>query len=440
VEARQKGGNSVAGPAGPARKAVAPVRRGRSVVTRHGRPVRRGLPLRHKQRGAARLHTARTAEQSARQRLQRFRRASILAVALTGILLMMWAADADFIGQAAGQPVEAPSEVEPPAPIADPATAAEQAAATVRDLLLSAYALIPTILVALIILVIAYFLTRAARTLFRQLTPNWSRADAAGALSGVVIFLIALGAALSVIAGDARALVGSVGLAGLALSWALQAPIESFTGWLLNSFQNYYRVGDRIEVGEVFGDVYRIDILTTTVWEAGGSGKAVQGAQPTGALITFPNSDVLRANIINYTREFEYVWDEITFEIAPESDLRYTAGVIEEAARRLIGPEMAQKAEEYQRLLETRRLAFDVAISPTVFLSLAESWVNITVRYLVNARQRRRLASDLTLAISEELARQEHQGRIFGGAPRRQIRLLDRSGLPRDLPGTRGED
>jgi hypothetical protein len=38
--------------------------------------------------------------------------------------------------------------------------------------------------------------------------------------------LLALGMALSVIAGDARALVGSVGLAGLALPWALPAPIE----------------------------------------------------------------------------------------------------------------------------------------------------------------------------------------------------------------------
>ena len=32
-------------------------------------------------------------------------------------------------------------------------------------------------------------------------------------------------------------------------SLPLQTPIESFTGWLLNSFRGYYRVGDRIEVG-----------------------------------------------------------------------------------------------------------------------------------------------------------------------------------------------
>lgn len=55
-----------------------------------------------------------------------------------------------------------------------------------------------------------------------------------------------------------------------AASWALQTPIESFTGWLLNAFRAYYGVGDRVAVGDVFGDVFSIDILTTTVWEAGG--------------------------------------------------------------------------------------------------------------------------------------------------------------------------
>jgi small conductance mechanosensitive channel len=389
--------------------------------------VARGRPVR--------TYQARQYEQTARQRLQRFRRAPLLAVAITGLILLFWftnTAPLEALGQEVAQVEQQPAA---PQPIPDPATAVEEAAGTVRDLVLGAYAMIPKIIVALVIMVIAWILTRIARGIFRRMTPNWSRADAAGALSGVIIFLIALGAALSVIAGDARALVGSVGLAGLALSWALQTPIESFTGWLLNSFQNYYRVGDRIEVGEVFGDVYRIDILTTTVWEAGGPGKPVQGAQPTGALITFPNSDVLRANIINYTREFSQVWDEVTFNIAAESELAYAARFIEDVARRVVGPAMAMQAAEYQRLLERKGLAFDVAVSPTVFISLADAWVNMTVRYLVDARARRRWASELVMAVSTEVASPEHRGRVILATPRTQVQLVDHEGRPRDLPG-----
>lgn len=97
----------------------------------------------------------------------------------------------------------------------------------------------------------------------------------------------------------------------------------------MNSFRRYSRVGDRIAVG----DVYRIDVLTTTVWEADGSGQSVVAARATGALITFPNWEVLRSNIVNYTRDFPYVWDEVTINVANESDLGYAARITAATAR-----------------------------------------------------------------------------------------------------------
>jgi small conductance mechanosensitive channel len=229
--------------------------------------------------------------------------------------------------------------------------------------------------------------------------------------------------AVSVLAGDVRAVVGSVGLFGLAASWALQTPIESFTGWMLNSFRGYYRVGDRIAVGDVFGDVYRIDVLTTTVWEAGGPGKPVRAAQSTGALITFPNWEVLRSNIINYSRDFPYVWDEVEFNVANESDLEYTARVIEDTARRVLGPEMVQAASEYQALLDAQRLPIEVEELPRVYLSLADSWTDCTLRYLIPVRSRRTWASTLTMEITKELSDAKHRGRIVEVYPRHEVAL-----------------
>jgi hypothetical protein len=239
----------------------------------------------------------------------------------------------------------------------------------------------------------------------------------------IALYIGALAVSLSVLAGDASALLGSLGLVGLALSWALQTPIESFTGWLLNSFRSYYRVGDRIEVGDVFGDVYKIDVLTTTVWEAGGPGKSVAGAQPTGAMITFPNWEVLRSNIINYSREFPFVWDEVTVSVGNESDLPYTAGVLEPAAAAIVGRGMQDAATRYESLLSRARIAFDVDQQPRVFFSAADAWTNCTVRYLVDARKRRRAASDLVMALSKAMADPAHQGRIVGAYPRSEVRL-----------------
>jgi small-conductance mechanosensitive channel len=306
---------------------------------------------------------------------------------------------------------------------ADPGRSVEEATSTVRRFVLDFTTLLPKILIALALLIAAGIIVHVVRAVLRRILGEWERADAATAMAGILIWLLAIGIALSVIAGDTRTLIGSVGLLGLALSWALQVPIESFAGWLLNSFKAYYRVGDRIAVGDVFGDVYRIDFMNTTVWEAGGPEKPVQGAQPTGALITFPNSEVLRSNIVNYTRGFPYVWDEIAVGISNDSDLGYAMRLIAGIARAAIGPAMQGPVTTYRALLEQEGLAYDVADEPQVYIAPTESWTDVIVRYLVDARERRKWSSALHLQIGEELAKPEHRERVRPAYPVQQVEL-----------------
>jgi small conductance mechanosensitive channel len=388
---------------------------------------RRTHPRARRTAGRARARVARPragafsaarARTSAQLRLRKFRQGSLLAVAITGLFLIVW-----------GIPVDTPAQTTPATAVqeergadttvarADPGRSVEEATSTLQQLANDFAALLPKVLIAVGLLIAAGLLVRIVRGVLGRVLGQWERAAATTALAGVAIWLLALGVALSIIAGDARALVGSVGLLGLALSWALQAPIESFAGWLLNSFKGYYRVGDRIAVGEVFGDVYRIDVMNTTVWEAGGPDKAVRGAQPTGALITFPNSDVLRANIINYTRGFPYVWDEVTVGVSNESDIGYAMRVVAELAREVVGPGMAGPVDTYRSLLESEGLAYDVADEPQVYVAQTESWTDLTIRYLVGARERRKWSSALLVRLNEELARDEHRERIVGGVP-----------------------
>jgi small conductance mechanosensitive channel len=306
----------------------------------------------------------------------------------------------------------------------------DEAADTLRELASGFYAYLPRLLLVLFILGLAAVVAKLARTVIERSLRGWERTAALTAITRLVVFLLAAVAAVSILAGDVRAVVGSVGLLGLAASWALQTPIESFTGWLLNSFRGYYRVGDRIAVGDVFGDVYRIDILTTTVWEAGGSGKPVTAAQATGALITFPNWEVLRTNIVNYSRDFPYVWDEVTVGVANESDLGYCAEVLQATARRVLGDEMEPAAHQYEQLLKREHLLFEVDEVPRVYFSTTDSWTNCTIRYVVPVRSRRKWASTLLLEISRDLARPEHRGRIISVYPRKEVVLRPHWGPP----------
>lgn len=383
--------------------------------------------------------------------LQRFRQSSLVAVAVTGLLFLILsdqeagsaqgaqattAADSamvvpDTVAVIREIPVEdlqaAGGEAVVSRPDSSAREAAEEATGALRDLGRTLLANGPKYLIVLGVLLLAWLTVRVLRGLLRRVLSRWERAEATAALSGVVIWLVAAGIGLSVLLGDIRALAGSLGLVGLALSWALQTPIESFTGWLLNSFKGYYRVGDRISVGEVFGDVYSIDFLNTTVWECGGRDNPpgwVQAEQPTGRLITFPNSEILSGTVINYTRDFPFVWDELTISVANESDLTYAMEVLARVARSLLGDYMAEPAEQYRVLLQRERLNAAVADEPEVFAALTDWGANLTIRYLVGAREKRGWKSRLVVRVTEELNRKEHAGRILPVYPRHQIQLV----------------
>ncbi len=433
--------------------------RRRSTVDRPAsrrRRRRRRNPSARRRRGAV--------VQGAQNRLKRFAQASILTVAITGFLLLLLApSEAGYSQDVTTEQEDIPDSVAIVDQVAteeligseetaeedssallpeDVGRAAkDEAVGTLRNLWDGFYANLPKLLVALVALLLAWGLVNLTKALLRRTIGSWRNSGAVITLVSISLWLLAIGLAISVVAGDIRALLGSLGLVGLALSWSLQTPIESFTGWLLNSFQGYYRVGDRISVGEVFGDVYKIDFLTTTVWEIGAPYRDgfVQAEQPTGRLVTFPNNEVLTGTVVNLTGDFPYVWDELAVAVANESNLSVSMEVIERVANDLLGDYMKEPAQRYERILRDADLEYDINTRPQIYISLNESWTDVIVRYLVGARERRGWKSQLSLKIMEELNRMEHKGKIKAVYPRQQVQFVNANGDPDELTETKKE-
>ncbi|MFO7963025.1 MAG: mechanosensitive ion channel [Desulfobacterales bacterium] len=406
--------------------------------TRYRRPHRmtadwRGRPTRRMRvSGRRRLVMS---MKGARTRLRWYRQSSILALAMTGILLIMFAPGDAEIPPENG--VQVPGGVQNQ-PAADTRESTEEAIGTVRQLWESFLVNLPKIIVAIAVLSAAWLIVRLIRAVLRKLLKRWERFNAVAAVTGVIVWLLAVGVVLSILAGDIRALVGSLGLIGLALSWALQTPIESFTGWLLNSFKGYYRVGDRILVGDVFGDVYHIDFLTTTVWEIGDPHRPgfVLAEQPTGRLVTFPNNEVLAGPLFNMTRDFPFVWDEMAVQIANESDLEYAMGVFQNLAENMLKNYMVEPARLYSQILRREGIIDSVPEAPQVFVSMSESWTDLRIRYLVNARERRKWKSMLWAAVHRELRDAKHATRIVPVYTRRQLQFIGPDGKPVETADT----
>lgn len=393
-------------------------------------------PLKRSQRGST--------IKGAQNRLKQFKQASILAVAMTGFLLLVFTPedvsfsqeDSVAITLAESTAVESISADTVESLEEDFSKAAkDEAVNTAMSLWDGFYSNLPKLLVALFTLLLAWIIVRLVKALLKKVLHRWKDSDAVITLVSISLWLIAIGIAVSAVAGDIRALLGSLGLVGLALSWSLQTPIESFTGWLQNSFQRYYRVGDRISVGEVFGDVYKIDFLTTTVWEIGAPYRQgfVQAEQPTGRLVTFPNNEILSGTVVNLTRDFPYVWDELAIPVANESDMELAIRTIDEVASLLLRDYMETPAREYRQILKKAHLIYEVAEKPEVYISANESWTDIIIRYLVGARERRRWKSSLTLNVLKELNKEEYRNKIITVYPRQQIQVVDHAGTPVDL-------
>ena len=114
----------------------------------------------------------------------------------------------------------------------------------------------------------------------------------------------------------------SFGLISLVLGFALQAPIASFIAWIYLIFRRSYLVGDRIQMKDFRGDVVEISYLDTSILEC--QGDYLGNDRKSGRIIRFPNSLILKEEIINYSGpQAPFIWNETAVQIAFTSDLEF---------------------------------------------------------------------------------------------------------------------
>jgi len=180
----------------------------------------------------------------------------------------------------------------------------------------------------------------------------------------------------------------SLGLFSLILGFALQTPISSFIGWLYIIIRNPYKIGDRIQLGSFRGDVVEIGYLDTTLWEF--SGDYLSNDLPSGRLIRFPNTMVLESEVYNYSwHKFPYIWNEIPFHIAYESDFAFVEEVLKKVTGDVLGAGMQERVRELKIFIQQTPVdELTVREYPFVtFRTNSNTWVEAAVNYLVDPKK-----------------------------------------------------
>ena len=150
-----------------------------------------------------------------------------------------------------------------------------------------------------------------------------------------------------------------------------------------------------------------VGYLDTTLWEFGG--QYLSTDHPSGRLIKFPNEKVLDSIVWNYSWPlFPYIWNEIKFQIAYQSDLQFVAATMERIVGEEIGDEMVERVNVFRGLLaDTPVDELQVRAHPRVIFRVDEvTWIDAIVRYLVSPREagtvKTRLIPKLLAALNAE--------------------------------------
>jgi small-conductance mechanosensitive channel len=194
-----------------------------------------------------------------------------------------------------------------------------------------------------------------------------------------------------------------LGLASAGLAVAMHDSIANVAGWVFILWRKPFRVGDRVQVGTITGDVIDVRLFQFSVIEVG---NWVDADQSTGRIVHIPNSQILREPVSNYETGFQYIWHEIPVLITFESDWRKAKALLTTIASEK-AEHLSEGAKEQIRRAAMRYLIFFENLTPIVYTTVKESGVLLTLRYIVKPRERRNSEETIWEAVLDEFAKHE---------------------------------
>ncbi|MFH0736755.1 MAG: mechanosensitive ion channel domain-containing protein [bacterium] len=187
--------------------------------------------------------------------------------------------------------------------------------------------------------------------------------------------------------------------AGVAI--ALKDLLVNFVGWFFILIRKPFQVGDRIQIGDLKGDVIDLRLFQFSVMEVGGW---VYAEQSTGRIVHIPNGIVFIQPQANYTIGFKYIWDEIPILVTFESDWKKAKNILQQVLERN-ALHMSDDAENQIKEAAKTYMIYYNKLTPIVYTSIKDSGVELTMRFLCNPRSRRNTEEEIFEDVLQEFAK-----------------------------------
>ena len=222
----------------------------------------------------------------------------------------------------------------------------------------------------------------------------------------LVTGLLVVAIAASTFATELGSLATFAGLITAGLAVAMQSVLVSIVGYFFLIGKYGVRVGDRVQIGNVIGEIIEMGLVRMHLMELSGQ----PPMSPTGRVVAFANSIIFQASggLFKQSPGVNLAWHEITLSLPPGADYATLKDRLLEAVTNVI--------EVYREDITRQTRAIQKAAGanaasdpqPQVQLRFAAAGVDAIVRYPVQLTQAaeidERVSRELLTVVSNEAA------------------------------------
>lgn len=200
-------------------------------------------------------------------------------------------------------------------------------------------------------------------------------------------------------ASELGSIVTFAGLITAGLAVAMQSVLVSIVGYFFLIGKYGLRVGDRVQIGEVTGEVIELGLVRLHLMEIGGHGQL----GPTGRVVAFANSIVFQVSsgLFKYIPGVNFAWHQINLTLPPGTDYLIAKDKLMTAVTAALKDSRDEFLRQTKEIERTTASSFGGDSQPRVQLNFAGAAIEAQIRYPVHLSH----AAEIDDNVSQELIR-----------------------------------
>jgi small-conductance mechanosensitive channel len=203
-------------------------------------------------------------------------------------------------------------------------------------------------------------------------------------------------------ASELGSIVTFAGLITAGIAVAMQSVLVSIVGYFFLIGKYGIRVGDRVQIGEVAGEVIDLGLVRMYLMELGGKGTL----GPTGRVVAFANSVVFQVSsgLFKQIPGVNFTWREVVLNVPATADYSAVKAKLIAAATYALKDYRAEIVRQTQEIERTTASSAGGSAEPQVQLHFSGGAVEAHVRYPVHLQHAAEIDERVTEALAKVLA------------------------------------